>query len=249
MEIYNVNQNLNNHIEENHASQKAKYVKNIIYGGLDGIITTFSIIAAAVGANLEMKTIIAMSVANLIADGLSMGLGDYLSSHFENKYINSEKAKEEYEYIHNRDYEIEELKDLYINEGLNEEDAKIIVDILSKDDYKDIFIKHMVSLELGLELPDNNPAKDGLVTFGSFLIFGFIPVFFYIIFYASNVNYYDTFITICFISATTMFLLGCFQAYLTKQKIFTAGLIIMGNGILASSCAFGIGYGIENSIN
>ena len=63
------------------------YVKNIIYGGLDGIITTFSIIAAAVGANLEMKTIIAMGVANLIADGLSMGLGDYLSSHFENKYI------------------------------------------------------------------------------------------------------------------------------------------------------------------
>ena len=97
------------HIEENHASQKAKYVKNIIYGGLDGIITTFSIIAAAVGANLEMKTIIAMGVANLIADGLSMGLGDYLSSHFENKYINSEKEKEEYEYIHNRDYEIEEL--------------------------------------------------------------------------------------------------------------------------------------------
>ena len=46
-----------------------------------------------------------------------------------------------------------------------------------------------------------------------------------------------------------MFSLGCFQAYLTKQKILTAGLIIMGNGILASSCAFAIGYGIENSIS
>ena len=166
------------HIEENHASQKAKYVKNIIYGGLDGIITTFSIIAAAVGANLEMKTIIAMGVANLIADGLSMGLGDYLSSHFENKYINSEKAKEEYEYIHNRDYEIEELKELYVAEGLSEEDSGKIVDILSKDGYKDIFLKHMVNLELGLELPDNNPMKYGLVTFGSFMIFVFIPVFF-----------------------------------------------------------------------
>ena len=240
---------IKDHIEENHASQKAKYVKNIIYGGLDGIITTFSIIAAAVGANLEMKTIIAMGVANLIADGLSMGLGDYLSSHFENKYIYSEKAKEEHEYIHNKDYEIEELKELYVAEGLSEEDSGKIVDILSKDGYKDIFLKHMVNLELGLELPDNNPVKDGMVTFGSFLIFGFIPVFFYIVFYASGVDYYDTFITICFISAVTMFFLGCFQAYLTKQKILTAGLIIMGNGILASSCAFGIGYGIENSIS
>ena len=249
MSQYNINQNLEEHLEENHASEKAKFVKNIIYGGLDGIITTFSIIAAAVGANLEMKTIIAMGVANLIADGLSMGLGDYLSSHFENKYINSEKSKEEYEYNHNKNYEIEELKELYIGEGLSEEDANKIVDILSKDEYKDIFIKHMVNLELGLQLPDNNPAKDGLVTFGSFLIFGFIPVFFYIVFYASEVNYYDTFITICFISAATMFCLGCFQAYLTKQRILTAGLIIMGNGILASSCAFGIGYGIENSIH
>ena len=124
------------HIEENHASQKAKYVKNIIYGGLDGIITTFSIIAAAVGANLEMITIIAMGVANLIADGLSMGLGDYLSSHFENKYINSEKEKEEYEYIHNRDYEIEELKELYVAEGLSEEDSGKIVDILSRNEFK-----------------------------------------------------------------------------------------------------------------
>ena len=39
---------IKDHIEENHASQKAKYVKNIIYGGLDGIITTFSIIAAII---------------------------------------------------------------------------------------------------------------------------------------------------------------------------------------------------------
>ena len=249
MSQYNINQNLEEHLEENHASEKAKFVKNIIYGGLDGIITTFSIIAAAVGANLEMKTIIAMGVANLIADGLSMGLGDYLSSHFENKYINSEKGKEEYEYIYNKNYEIEELKELYIGEGLSEEDARKIVDILSKDGYKDIFIKNMVNLELGLQLPDNNPVKDGLVTFGSFLIFGFIPVFFYIVFYASEVNYHDTFITICFISAITMFCLGCFQVYLTKQRILTAGLIIMGNGILASSCAFGIGYGIENSIH
>ena len=76
---------INKHLEENHAGEKAKYVKNIIYGGLDGIITTFSIIAASVGASLEMKYIVALSVANLIADALSMGLGDAISSYFENK--------------------------------------------------------------------------------------------------------------------------------------------------------------------
>lgn len=251
MTSYNINNNidLNKHLEENHAGEKAKYVKNIIYGGLDGIITTFSIIAASVGASLSMRVIITMGVANLIADGLSMGLGDYLSSRFENKYILSEKDKEEYEYKNNREYEIEELKELFVKEGLETEDANNIVDILSsKEKYTPIFLKYMINYELGLDLPDGNPMYDGFVTFFSFLIFGFIPVLFYIIFYASSIDYSTSFIITCFVSALTMFFLGFLQSYITKQNKINGGLIMMGNGVLASSCAFGIGYALEKSL-
>lgn len=243
------NINIKEHLEENHAGSKAKYIKNIVYGGLDGIITTFSIIAAAVGASLEMKVIITMGVANLIADGISMGLGDYLSSTFENKYIISEKEKEEYEYDHNKQYEVEELKELYHQEGLEEKDAEDIVNILSKEKYKDIFLKHMINLELGLDLPDGNPIHEGAVTFFSFIIFGFIPVLFYIIFYAADLEYDVSFIITCFISATTMFLLGFTQAIITKQHKLKGGFIMMGNGVFASMCAFFIGYGLEKGIN
>ena len=249
-ELTNVNNiNIYEHLEANHAGSKAKYIKNIVYGGLDGIITTFSIIAAAVGASLDMKVIITMGVANLIADGISMGLGDYLSSTFENKYIISEKKKEEYEYDHNKQYEVEELKELYHQEGLEKKDAEDIVNILSKEKYKDIFLKHMINLELGLDLPDGNPIHEGAVTFFSFIIFGFIPVLFYIIFYAADLEYDVSFIITCFISATTMFLLGFTQAIITKQHKLKGGFIMMGNGVLASMCAFFIGYGLEKGIN
>ena len=255
MRAYEINNesegiDLNKHLEENHAGEKAKYIKNIIYGGLDGIITTFSIIAASVGASLSMRVIITMGVANLIADGISMGLGDYLSSTFENKYILSEKDKEEYEYINNREYEIEELKELFVKEGLEHEDANNIVNILSsKEKYTPIFLKYMINYELGLDLPDGNPIYDGLVTFTSFTLFGFIPVLFYIIFYALSLDYSTSFIITCFISALTMFLLGFMQSYITKQNLINGGLIMMGNGILASSCAFAIGYGLEKGLN
>ena len=53
------------HLENHHAKSSAKYIKNIIYGGIDGIITTFSIIAACFGANLNIKYIIAMGFACL----------------------------------------------------------------------------------------------------------------------------------------------------------------------------------------
>ena len=47
-----------------------------MFGGLDGIITTFAIVSAAVGAGLGNKTVIVMGLANLVADAISMGLGD-----------------------------------------------------------------------------------------------------------------------------------------------------------------------------
>lgn len=247
----NYNLDLSQHIEENHASKNAKYIKSIVYGGLDGIITTFSIIAAAVGASLEMKYIISLGIANLFSDGLSMGLGDYLSETFENDYIKSERDKEIHEYEVNRDYEIQELKELFEEEGLQKEDSEKIVDILaSKEEYKDVFIKYMLSLELGLELGDQDPKVNGLITFFSFIIFGSVPVLFYVIFYLFNYdNYESIFIINCFVSMITMFGLGVFQAKITKQNKVKGGLLVMFNGIVASSVAYLVGYSIQESLN
>ncbi len=56
------------------------FVKSIVFGGLDGVITTFSIVAASAGASLNVQTALLLGVSNLIADGISMGVGDFLSS-------------------------------------------------------------------------------------------------------------------------------------------------------------------------
>ena len=57
-----------------------KYIKSFIYGGLDGIITTFAVVAGSTGANLGFKAILALGISNLLADGFSMAMGDYISS-------------------------------------------------------------------------------------------------------------------------------------------------------------------------
>lgn len=249
-----MSETLYQHIESNHANSSGKYIKNIVFGGLDGIITTFSIISASFGANFETKMIIIMGVANLIADGFSMGLGDFLSSYFENLYILSEKDKEDFEYINNKNYEVDEMVDLYKNEGLEDDDAKKIVDIISLPKYKKYFIKTMVNYELGLEIPEDNfkkiNAKEGLVTFISFIIFGFIPVFTYILFYASKSNNQtDIFITTCFVTIAAMFILGYSQAKITKQNGLKYGLLMVVNGSIAATCAFLIGFGLEKAMS
>lgn len=56
------------------------YLSEFVYGGLDGVITTFAVAAGATGAGLGPSVVIILGFANLIADGFSMGVGSYLSS-------------------------------------------------------------------------------------------------------------------------------------------------------------------------
>ena len=55
------------------------YIRDLIYGANDGIITTFAVVAGVTGGNLSSAAILIVGVANLLADGLSMGVGNYLS--------------------------------------------------------------------------------------------------------------------------------------------------------------------------
>ena len=145
--------NLAVHIETQHANISSKYIKNIIFGGLDGIITTFSIIAAAYGADFSTRLIIIMGTANLLADAVSMGLGEYISSVSENIYINTERNKEEHEYEHNKEYEVKEMVALYKGKGLNEQDAQSVVNILAKPNTRNSLLKIWLPMNWGWKFP------------------------------------------------------------------------------------------------
>ena len=245
---------INEHLESHHASESAKYVKNIIFGGIDGIITTFSIISACFGSNLEIKYIIAMGVANLVADAFSMGFGDYISSIFENKYILSERRKECWEYDNNHDFEVNEMIELYKREGIETEDSKKIVEIItSKPKYKNFFLKEMVNMELGLDIPDENYKreirKEALITFFSFIIFGFIPVLVYLICYWSKYEEQGVIFAIdCVFTLLTIMALGYFQAVITKQPKLIGIASLTLNGRVSTAVAFTLGFCIEKSL-
>jgi vacuolar iron transporter family protein len=60
-----------------------EYLPQFVYGGIDGIVTTFAVVAGAAGANLSGRIVIILGFANLIADGFSMSVGSYLSKETE----------------------------------------------------------------------------------------------------------------------------------------------------------------------
>ncbi len=62
-----------------------RYLPEFVYGGIDGIITTFAVVAGAIGASLSSVIIITLGFANIFADGFSMAVASYLSTKSQNE--------------------------------------------------------------------------------------------------------------------------------------------------------------------
>jgi len=59
--------------------KQGAYVGNFVYGANDGIVTTFAVVAGVVGASLSPGIIVILGLANLLADGFSMGASNFLA--------------------------------------------------------------------------------------------------------------------------------------------------------------------------
>jgi len=61
-------------------TQSTNYLPDFVYGSIDGVITTFAIVAGVVGGGLSSGVVLVLGFANLLADGFSMAASDYLSA-------------------------------------------------------------------------------------------------------------------------------------------------------------------------
>ena len=118
-------------------------LKPIIFGGLDGILTSFAIVAGATGGTLSPSVVLILGFSNIFADALSMGVGEFLSSKAENEWILSERRREQWEVENYPEGEIREMVDIYESRGMERADAQLVIATMSK--YKDFFIDVMWS--------------------------------------------------------------------------------------------------------
>jgi VIT1/CCC1 family predicted Fe2+/Mn2+ transporter len=72
--------------EEGHNSS-GDVIKSVVFGGLDGILTTFAIVSGATGGGMSTAVILILGFSNKIGDALSMGLGDALSTKAEHEHV------------------------------------------------------------------------------------------------------------------------------------------------------------------
>eukprot|EP01006_Ploeotia_vitrea_P054253 TRINITY_DN67867_c0_g1_i1.p1 TRINITY_DN67867_c0_g1~~TRINITY_DN67867_c0_g1_i1.p1 ORF type:complete len:297 (-),score=51.33 TRINITY_DN67867_c0_g1_i1:264-1154(-) len=225
--------------QEAHSSSGG-YARVMVFGGLDGIITTFAVVAAAaggLGSDVSAHLVLIFGVANLIADGFSMGFGEFISGRTEQDFIKSERKREEWEMDNFPEGEKEEMIEIYTGKGLAREDAQQVVDLLAST--PSLFVDIMMVEELGLvgEGDDSmvDTLKNAAVMFGSFMLFGAVPL----LAYAPGKGGIGAFMVSIGLTLTTLFLLGCVKGKLTSSGILKSGLLMLLNGGIAAAISYG----------
>ncbi|MGE0446877.1 MAG: VIT1/CCC1 transporter family protein, partial [Vicinamibacterales bacterium] len=71
------------------------YIRDLVYGANDGIITTFAVVAGVTGGTLSPVTVLVLGVANLVADGLSMAVGNYLGIRSDERVREAQQLPEQ----------------------------------------------------------------------------------------------------------------------------------------------------------
>jgi VIT1/CCC1 family predicted Fe2+/Mn2+ transporter len=71
------------------------YIRELIYGANDGLITTFAVVAGVAGGGLSLRVVLIIGAANLLADGLSMAAGNYLSIRSHESVLEAQELPEE----------------------------------------------------------------------------------------------------------------------------------------------------------
>eukprot|EP00656_Telonema_subtile_P050908 TRINITY_DN6717_c0_g1_i1.p1 TRINITY_DN6717_c0_g1~~TRINITY_DN6717_c0_g1_i1.p1 ORF type:complete len:141 (-),score=39.74 TRINITY_DN6717_c0_g1_i1:161-583(-) len=133
------------------------------------------------------------------------------------------------------------MVELYTERGLDADKARIVVENMASN--PEFFVDQMMADELGMELPseDDNPWKDGLITFTSFVFFGLFPLLAYICLNSTGLAQDTLFGLSCGLTAIMLFILGVVKSQFTKQEWYYAGGEILALGGFTAAVSYGIG--------
>jgi vacuolar iron transporter family protein len=230
-------------LSEHHISPLQTYLKEIVYGGNDGIVTTFAVVAGFTGANIASQfpnytffTVLLFGMANLFADGASMGLGNFLSLRAEKDVYDAAEQKERIEVRTHPEMEKKETIEILRARGFTESQATQITALYATNE--NYWVSFMMNYELEMANPaHDNPYLTAAATFVSFVFFGTIPLIPYFLTLPPN----TAFLASCVATFGALVLLGILRWRATREDIIRSVSEIVLVGGTAAIIAYTVG--------
>lgn len=219
-----------------------KYLPEVVYGSMDGIVTTFAVVAGSAGADLTVNIVLILGISNLLADGLSMSIGSYLSKKSEQDNYNKHLKIEAWEIEHMPEEEKEEIREIFREKGFAGDELEMVVKKITSN--KKVWIDTMMKDELGLMQEKKSPFRAGLSTFISFVIAGGLPLIVYIFAYSGDLGIHP-FVLSSLVTSMAFVIIGYVKKYVTQASLLRsiAETLVLGGS--AATAAYFLGDFLE----
>ncbi|WP_121062947.1 VIT1/CCC1 transporter family protein [Chachezhania antarctica] len=147
---------------------------DVVYGAIDGSVTTFAIVAGVAGAGLSPFIVLALGFANVLADGFSMAVGNYSATKAQADNLARIREIEHRHIDRYPDGERLEAREILRRKGLTGRVLEAATDAVTAD--RETWIALMVEGEYGLGEVDPHPVRAAMATFAAFLCAGLVPL-------------------------------------------------------------------------
>ncbi len=209
------------------------YLRDWIYGGIDGAVTTFAVVSGVAGARLPAWIILALGFANLFADGFSMAASNFLGTKAEHEDLHRLEAIEHRHLDEDPEGEREEVKQIFQLKGFEGEELQRMLQLVTANRKR--WVRTMLSEEYGLPQEIRSPWIAAISTFTAFLICGLVPLFPYV----ARISY--PFEAAIIMTGIVFFAIGSAKSKWSTIAWWRSGLTTLVVGAIAAVLAYGAG--------
>jgi VIT1/CCC1 family predicted Fe2+/Mn2+ transporter len=209
------------------------YLGDFVLGGMDGAVTTFAVVAGTAGAGLSPGVAIVLGISNILADGFSMAVSNYLSTKSEHELLARARRREELHIAQHPEGEREEIRQIFQAKGFDGELLESITETITQE--KERWVDTMLTEEFGLRLEPARPARAASATFTAFMAAGLIPL---LPLFFPGLSARDTFRWSAIATGVAFALIGLAKGGVSEQPLLRS----MCETLVIGSSAAGLAY-------
>lgn len=218
----------------------SNFLRDFVFGGIDGTITTFAIVSGVTGAGLAYGVILILGIANLLADAFSMAVGNYSATKSDLEKLSYLISVEEEHVAKYPDGEKEELRQILQDYGYKSDALQEATQVIKQS--PELWIDLMLQKEYGISSLRPEPTSAAVSTFIAFVLCGSVPLLPFL-FQLENA------ITISALATMlTFFLVGAVRTIWTRRQWWLSGGETLLIGSSAASIAYLVGYVLSRII-
>jgi len=229
---------------QDHIGPQRQYVRDIILGVNDGLVSIFLLIAGVVGGGLGVTEVLLTGIAGALAGAVSMASGEYLATKSQHEVFQAEMALEKVHLAEHREYERAELREMFRELGVPEDRLDELVDIIDSSD--EAMMGVMGALEFGVVDTEARSPYLAAVASGLLFLAGALPSVLPFFFVSEPVQ---GLVIAGFLAGIGLFAVGAFKTALTKRSAIVSGFENLAIGLVGGVISYlvGVAFGVAVS--